>query len=275
MEEFRDIRDLADGNTNSSAKSKQPLQYKSHFFTWNNYSEDHIEILEQTFKSICSWYCFQKEKGKNGTPHLQGVIGLKKKMRWTEFELPKQIHWEKTRNIDKAIDYCQKLDTAQGDCYKYGLKEPLKHFVMWNSWNLQLLDTILDTPDKRKINWIWSSKGKMGKTSFTRYLVDKHNAQFCNGGKYTDIMNLIYHTDMDECSCVIFSLPREHKNHISYSALESVKDGMVCNMKSYKNGSKIFNPPHIIVFANYPPEKEYLSLDRWNIIRLDYMFRDV
>lgn len=77
---------------------------------------------------------------------------------------------------------------------------------------------------------------------------------------------------MDTCRCVIFVLPREHMNHISYSALEAVKDGLVCNMKSFKNGSKIFNPPHVYVFANYPPDTSVLSKDRWNIINLDYMF---
>ena len=42
-------------------------------------------------------YAFQEETGEQGTPHLQGIISLKKKMRDTEFNLPSKIHWE---NLD-------------------------------------------------------------------------------------------------------------------------------------------------------------------------------
>ena len=100
-------------------------------------------------------------------------------------------------------------------------------------------------------------------------MVVKHKVLFCNGGKYTDIMNLVFNQDMDNTNAVFFDIPRSHKGSISYASLESIKNGMVCNTK-YETGTKIFNSPHLFIFANFPPEKmEDLSEDRWIIKCLD------
>ena len=73
---------------------------------------------------------------------------------------------------------------------------------------------------------------------------------------------------MDECDCVMFDIPRAHGGSISYSSLESIKNGMVCNTK-YETGVKVFNSPHVIIFANFPPDKpELLSDDRWNVVNI-------
>jgi hypothetical protein len=43
---------------------------------------------------------------------------------------------------------------------------------------------------------------------------------------------------------------------------------MICNTK-YETGVKVFNSPHIFVFANFPPDKpDELSNDRWIIKEL-------
>ena len=51
-------------NTNQlSAPEKQCMQLKYWFFTWNNYEEDSIEILETKFNTICQKYIFEKKVG--------------------------------------------------------------------------------------------------------------------------------------------------------------------------------------------------------------------
>lgn len=266
-----------EGNTHNliSKASKQAPKRKQHFFTWNNYTEDDIGGLLDYFNKHATKYAFQEEIAPStGTPHLQGMVIFPVEKRSTVWDAKSKGHYERLKKDDGEYQLKEESRKPGGRQWTKGFPKPIQHSILWNTWNTWLLDEIQQEPNNRRINWIWSNKGKMGKTSITRFLVDKHKAQFCSGGKYTDIMNLIYHTDMDTCRCVIFTLPREHKNHISYSALESVKDGLVCNMKSYQNGSKIFNPPHIIIFANYPPEIENLSKDRWNILQLDFMFRE-
>lgn len=259
----------------------QPNQLIFWCFTFNNFHliNNSVETLVAYFEEHCKWYVFQHEVGGNSElPHLQGCICLKKENRWSNFGLPKQIHWAKTEDIEAQKRYCMKLDYVGGRvrndaiwCSK-DIHPPQEEIIHWVSWNTYLRDCIIHETEKRKIFWFWSEGGKMGKTSFTRWLIDKFGAQFCSGGKYSDICNLVFHTDMEKTPVVIFTLPREHKNHVSYSALESIKDRLVCNMKSFKNGSKKWNRnTHVIVFGNYPPDMSKLSADRWIIHNVDYM----
>ena len=96
----------------------------------------------------------------------------------------------------------------------------------------------------------------------------KYNTLYLSGGKYSDIMNLVFNQNMNSCRGILIDIPRANKGQISYASLESIKNGMVCNTK-YETGVKIFNSPHLFVFANFPPTKpEELSADRWKIFQI-------
>ena len=73
---------------------------------------------------------------------------------------------------------------------------------------------------------------------------------------------------MSNTKIVVIDLPRNNGNKVSYDAIESIKNGLICNTK-FETGSKGFAPPHIVVFANALPEIEKLSADRWNIVCID------
>lgn len=269
--DFRDNRDLGDGNTNPpNQNKKQGTQLKQWFFTFNNYKTEHIEILETVFKNICEKYLFQEEVGECGTPHLQGVIFLKKKMRWSEFKLPKEINWSKVRNAKACIEYCSKDETHIGNRWSMGIKfvKPLKIIESLYQWQIDIENICIGEPDDRTIYWFWEGTGNIGKSAFVKYMVVKHGALFCDGGRKSDIINLVFNQDMDECNCVIFDITRSKKGSISYDSLESIKNGLVCNTK-YETGVKVFNSPNIIVFANSPPDDvDKLSADRWRITEL-------
>lgn len=77
------------GNTNTkSSQYKQGNQRINWCFTYNNYEKNEIYKITERLNEISKQYVFQEETGENGTPHLQGVISLKKRMRWSEFKLP-------------------------------------------------------------------------------------------------------------------------------------------------------------------------------------------
>lgn len=261
---------LENGNTNSKIKTnKQSIQLTKYCFTYNNYKKEEIETILSMLKPICKKFVFQEEVGANGTPHLQGSIWLNTKMRTSQFGLPKQIHWEKMRNEKACIAYCQKSETAIGKPYLFGkFPTPIKIIEELKDWMKPIEALTLEEPDDRIINWYWEGVGGIGKSQFTKYMIVKHKCLFLSGGKMADIMNLVFNQDMDECRTIIFDIPRANMGSISYAALESIKNGMICNTK-YETGVKIFNPPHIIVFANFPPSQiEKLSEDRWNIVEL-------
>lgn len=66
---------------------------------------------------------------------------------------------------------------------------------------------------------------------------------------------------------VIMNLPRCNEGHISYQALEQLKDGLAMSTK-YEGGQMCMNPPHVVVFANTPPEYDKMSSDRFQVMNL-------
>jgi len=119
-------------------------------------------------------------------------------------------------------------------------------------------------PNDRTILWICESEGNQGKTALCKLLCANHKAIFCDGAKKADIVNMVFNADMDVHNTVIWDLTRSQGNRICYDALEAVKNGMISNTK-YETGMKLFNSPHVLIFANQRPDIKALSKDRWNI----------
>jgi len=258
----------ARGEILNSAPCKQPNQLVHWFFTWNNYPQNWLEILEPCFKRLCKTYTMQPEIGASGTHHIQGCISLLKKARWSEFDLPKSIHWEPTHNSFAAKNYCKKLETRLAD-FSYEYVKPkvvIRDLITeLRPWQKKVFDLLMGPVDQRKAFWFWEPIGNVGKSAFVKYMCWHHKALFCCGGKFADLVNLIYNNDMEVCNMIIFDIPRNHGGRISYDTLECIKNGMVCNTK-YETGTLIFNKPHLVIFANSPPENlDALSEDKWHI----------
>lgn len=234
-------------------------------FTLNNYENIDISSIVLCFSNKCKFAIVGKEVGDSGTPHLQGYCEFKTKCR-PKGLLSERIHWEKAKgNRDANVDYCSKDNNI---VYSLGMPKPIKIISELYGWQSAIERLALTEPDDRSIYWYWDMDGNIGKSAFIKYMIVKHKVLFCCGGKYSDIMNLVFNQNMDDCNCVIFDIPRANKGCISYSALESIKNGMVCNTK-YETGVKVFNSPHVFIFANFPPDDEtQLSGDRWKITEL-------
>lgn len=233
-------------------------------FTLNNYSKEEYSSIVSIFDSKAKLYIIGDEVGDSGTPHLQGYVEFKTKIRPLNLFDFKRIHWEKCKGSkDENISYCSKQKVLASK----GLPKPIKIIENLYPWQKSIEDIVISEPDDRKVYWFWEEEGNVGKSALIKYLCVKYGCAFCCGGKYSDIMNLIFNTDMDKCNCVLFDIPRCNKGHISYSSIESIKNGLVCNTK-YETGYKYFNSPHIIVFANEEPDTDMLSQDRWVINKL-------
>lgn len=256
------------GNTNSTPekkKTKQIAPAKRWCFTLNNYDQNDISSIN-SLSSKCFIICVGKEIGEKGTPHLQGYCEFLTKLRPLSLQLNKGIHWEKCKgNRKENIDYCSKENNV---IISKNIPRKIKIIENLYPWQQDIYDLYKSDIDDRKIYWFYETEGNIGKSAFIKYMIVKHNILFCSGGKYSDIMNLVFNNDMDFCDCIMFDIPRAHEGHISYASLESIKNGMVCNTK-YETGTKIFNSPHLFIFANYPPDDvDMLSKDRWVIKEL-------
>lgn len=63
---------------------------------------------------------------------------------------------------------------------------------------------------------------------------------------------------------VVIDIPRCNENKVSYQAIEDLKNGMLFSTK-YESAMCVFDAPHVLVFANFPPERAKLSADRWDV----------
>lgn len=253
-----------DGNNDSSSSSSNAL-YK-YDFVLNNYKIEECAKIKEVLTKICKKWIIGYEVGENGTPHLQGYISLIKKERKSTLnkKLGNRCSFRACRNEPALMDYCRK----DGNFESFGFPKPIKIIETLRPWQRDIENLYHTEPGEREIYWFWEDTGGIGKSSFVKYMVIKHGVLFCNGGKHSDLINLVFNTNMDDCKCIIWDLPRCTKGKVSYATLECVKNGMICNTK-FETGVKCFNTPHIFVFANYPPDdRSELSEDRWKITEL-------
>lgn len=249
-------------------RSKQSAQYTYWCFTLNNYTIEQIEHLEQVFRHECKWYVFQEEVGANGTPHLQGNLCLHVRQRMTQLKtIDPAIHWEPTKSVKASLVYCTKQETSQGRIYSHGIEVPRPlQLVTPRGWMLNVLDIIRQEPDHRTIHWFWDPDGGVGKTALAKYLCVKHNALMLTG-KSNDMYHMIskYPNKRD---LFVVDCPRSMQDYINYGAIEQIKNGLIFSGK-YEGTQLVFNSPHVIVFANEPPDRDKMSLDRWSIVQIE------
>lgn len=254
-----------DISASSSNKTINPV-YK-YDFVINNYTNEIVCQLKTELPKICNKAVFGLEVGEQGTKHIQGFISLLKKERMTGLvKRPcfKGASFRPCRNEEALINYCQKENCE----FKYGFPIPIKIIENLYLWQKKIEDLYFTEPDDRSVYWYYETCGNVGKSAFCKYMFVKHGALIVRGGKMSDICNIVFNTDMEKCRMIIFDIPRGTGGSVSYTSLEQIKDGLITNTK-YETGCKAFNPPHLICFANFPPDKpEQLSQDRWKIFEL-------
>lgn len=264
-----------DGNTNSSPpslKNKQSIQLLHHFFTWNNPPIDALETLETCLRPLCKKGFFQEETGANGTPHIQGQVSCKRKMRWEQFGLPRGIHWEKTRNILAAEDYCQKDDTRTGRRISWTdeLQKYIEEIAELYPWETMLLDVLKAEPDNRTIVYVHEPNGGVGKTIFQKYVYTHLEDVIVLSGKAADMKNGIItfiETNKKTPKIVLIDIPRDTGDAVSWAGIEQIKNMFFFSGK-YEGGMVCGASPHVMIFSNSPPPLSCLSGDRWRIIAL-------
>lgn len=133
-------------------------------------------------------------------------------------------------------------------------------------WQETLLEIIQEPACPRKIHWIWDHVGNMGKSWMCTYLGVKHNACILTSGKKSD---MAYIFAQKPSPIVVFDLSRTNEKFLDgvYSLAEDLKNGRVVSTK-YECKTIFFRPPHVIFFANYEPDYNKWSADRYFVTEL-------
>lgn len=223
------------------------------FMTWNSFPENWRSQLSQKSHT----YFGQVEIGESGNRHVQACFRFETQRTFGAVQaMFPGAHIEVCKDWTAAKKYCTKEETRVGPTDYF--RE--RHMVP-TSWQIKILDILKDEPHDRIIHWFWSRNGGFGKTTFSRHLIIKFNALLVDGGSRD-----VFHA-LSECQpkVVVFDLPRDGR--MDYAALESVKNGLFFSGK-YESKQCVFDIPHVIVFANTPPDTNRLSADRWDITEI-------
>jgi len=277
--------DVEGNSISSTPEVVKPLVInpsKKWCFTYNNYTVPLLTTLSNILNINCSIVFYSLEVGESGTPHAQGYFEFKKKNRpLTIFRntlLEGLIHFEKAKgSLKENYEYCSKDNNFH---YFKGVEQMRKMKLITPNRYYQefILNIIKEEPDDRTIYWFYELEGNVGKTSFTKYLCQEHNA-LCLGGKAADVKHGVV-SWLDKMgttpSLIIYDIPRSFCNEfLNYEALESIKSMLFFSGKF--EGKMVNGPPcHLIVFSNELPNIKKLSLDRWRIykIKKDYKLKE-
>lgn len=227
------------------------------------------EELAEALRFFCKEFYFQLEEGEDGYIHYQGCFSLIIKHRLSEVKNIcgwNYIHLEPAWNWHALKKYCSKFATR--------IDGPWNHDTNWvrtievyhfTQWMWDIYDIIIKPcEDYRTIYWFWEPIGNCGKSSFAKWLTVMLGATYLDGGSGKDIAFSLPNNP----KIIVFDFPRSMEDRVPYGAIERCKNGMVFSPK-YESRVKLFNSPHIICFANFPPDESDMSADRWHIINLN------
>lgn len=237
---------------------------------WKGDTPDTDESMCKVDKYIC-----QKEVGKEGTEHLQAVVYFNNARSFGNVKsIFPTAHIEVCKDLDAAKRYCCKEDSRVSGPWakEWSIpkpKKPLKILVEQQlyEWQKDIEDEIKEDAEDRRINWIYETEGNAGKTALCKYLASKYNVAYISGGKAGDIKYQVASMANLEDLVVLFDFARVLEGKVSYTAIEELKNG-IFNSPKYESRSVIMNSPHVYIFANWLPEVENLSKDRWLIRRV-------
>lgn len=142
--------------------------------------------------------------------------------------------------------------------------------VVWKPWQQRLLDSLNEPADARKIQWWYDEEGAKGKSFLSTYLALTKNAVVLGQGKKADLAHIWSEHPGPEWPIVVFDVSRQvvqtdgKENPIRHllALAEDMKNGRVTSTK-YNSAVVYRPPPHVVFFANFAPERELLSADRW------------
>lgn len=266
----------------NASNSKKPPRIQSEYWKCNVHIKDgktfdkEFESIEHTFRPLVNKMAFGEEYGDEGnTPHIEGYLWFKKK---TEFHIIQQMYKfddlqkSKKKWIQAGLDYCLKEGNK---VVSVGMGRKLKKLACEDNmykWEEDLCKIVENEPSERQIYWYWSESGCTGKTTFARYLHRRYGF-ICIGGKSADMKNNV--KDYNDTNGftpegIVVNIPKSfNTDYICYTGLEEVKDMFFFSGK-YEGGMIDGNPPHMIVFANEPPDTSKMSADRFVIRNVEF-----
>lgn len=134
---------------------------------------------------------------------------------------------------------------------RYPLNSPLY------TWQRDVYQMVKSEASNRQIHWYYDPIGCYGKTWLAKFLV-----AHCNAIRFTNAASKDISYAYNNEPIVIMDFTRSNEGHINYGVMEMFNDGMMFSTK-YASTFKMFDAPWVIVMANFLPNLDGCSKDRW------------
>lgn len=244
---------------------KPKFQCFDFFFTYhiqeNDTFDEQFLLLEQ-LQPLCKRYIWGEEYGKSKeTPHIQGGFCLKERKRadWIAKRFFKNgVSLFKMKSWNATVEYCQK---EQNRVISSIPKKYVKEIPELYGWQENVLEILKKEPDDRHLHWFWEADGCAGKTTIQKYIYTHFENSVVLSGKAADMKNGIMMLK-ELPKIVMINIPRASLDYVSYAGIEEIKDMFFFSGK-YEGGMVCGPEPHVIIFANEPPQDGKMSEDRW------------
>ena len=275
------VPDGGNANSPSVKPTKRSAPWGSFVFRLSNYTQEDMDNITGSRGSHIYRLGFQEEdtddSGQPTTPHLQGFgqwcVNKKKKKRpvpvFEKLLGHKRTHFEVMKgSVMDNVKYCtsefyegRRKRKKGGFVYTRNCPRPLVKMTYehLNEDQQKIVDRYKGFEDPlfgREIHWYWEPKGEWGKTKTQKYMMDNMNATMVGGTKHDmfyALSELLLSTGEVPPIVIINLVKDTDMKYVSYAGMESIKDGCFFN-KKFKSGMCRFNSPHLLVFANEPPD---------------------
>lgn len=228
------------------------------------HSSAHLERRRGTHRQALA-YCTKEESRvegpwQHGEEPAQGQRNdLKNFTEWIRSE-------PRSRDdvIDEFPEILAKYPRFVDESFAYVRRRNLKipEFVAKPGWQTLLAERLAQEPDARSVYWYCGRTGGEGKSYFALNYGGGRKQYVITGGKHADVQ--YGYLKAGTPKIVFFDWARGGEEAFPYRLLETFKNGYFLNTK-YECEPVRFSVPHVIVFANFMPDMQQLSIDRWII----------
>lgn len=244
--------------------------------------------IEANMPKLMAWllinalrFIFQGERGEGGYYHFQIYANWKSKKRAKALAVESNEQFPGI-NVQPASNegrnalkhYCMKDDSrVAGPWADHAIYrgEGIPKYEKLSRFQQQLVDHINTEADERVIEWFVDKIGNTGKTTLAKYLM-YHKLAHCFGyGRDADFGTVV--KKQGTRRAYVWDLTRSKSSDFTggrddlYVSLESFKNGVIWAPK-HDSEMIMQAQPHVIIFANWHPDKSKLSADRWNVTEM-------
>lgn len=266
---------------NTIPGSKRAYGSKRWLFTWVNYPKNWMALLAPVFATCDVWIGGYEICPDTGSPHIQGYIEWKMKVRPIGYAgAPREIHWGDKNGKpcsgprEACVIYCTKENrgfegTLKPVVPKWWKEEVLIPIIIdreilpkWATDYFDKIDRKWPDVKDRTIDWFWSAQKDMYKTQFSKFLNAHHDFVPLDAGGCK--RHLLSQVMKSPAPGYVLVAPADNLG-ICYIALEMIKDMFFAvGFGTDCNGAVHRRMPWVVVVCNTPPDEDAkIDPKRW------------